>query len=185
MVISIIINVCIIRKQNPEHKADLESKKRYHPTSIRIGNVPNIIWPLEGWLEHLRRAILEMYRIADAARLRVGKWLRSINLEKIEQAEFDAAIRSSFYAAAFDGLPAEMRNLANSQLIEEYVRLNMGNIKTLSKNNFGRVLQKRFRRILAVLDEESVSHFKFGKLRPLYHMVKLVLGPTGKWVKGN
>ena len=139
-----------------------------------MGNINNMIRPIEGLLPHIRSAITEMASIENAAReqiafrLRMADWTSDVDVGTI--------IKNSFDGAAGEVDKSKWSGIASSLCVAEYERILHGEIQALVKNNFVRVLVKRFRRLI------NEPH---AKLRPLYNLVKLVLGPMGNWAKGN
>ena len=108
----------------------------------------------------------------NSARLLIGDRLRDWDWANVQMSsgELSKIISDAFLAARkpYLGLVISI-----SVVIQQLERFFVGNLKAIVKNNFDRVMIKRFRRLLEIPGSE--------KCRPLWFLLKLVLGSTGTW----
>jgi hypothetical protein len=82
------------------------------------------------------------------------------------------------YSLAAAKVDPEFSGVADQRGLQQMqVRL-IGNLKSLTRNNFVRVLTKFFRKKLGVKTSQS-------KFRPAQFLQKIALGVPGRWTKGT
>jgi hypothetical protein len=164
------------RKMNAIRRQDFYSKSDFQQCTISIGNVENHIAKYEGLLVHMRAAIGELWAVEDRARLTISQLLRRHQWgSEMKMATLEQLINSSFMEASVEIAKeaGDGRKPIDKRVWQQMVRRYLGNLKTMVRNNYTRVLAKRIRRLLDAREAY--------KCRPVYFVIKLLLGPRGNW----
>ena len=160
-----------------ERAEDFSLKSQFQESTIRMGNVERVMRPIQGLHNHLKDAITKITAMENDARQHLARKLRAFPWNSDVTPVIDIAheIKQSFEEAAANVERPRWTSTASSLCLAEYERIVHGELSAVAKNNFIRVLVKRFR---FIIDE------KHARLRPLYNLIKLVMGPSGNWAKG-
>ena len=140
-----------------------------------MGNLFRKMRPIGGFLDHLRNAITEIAAIENSARQHLSAGFRSFDFSTADQVAIAKVIHDSFKMSAGEVDKEKWSSVSNAECLGEYERICTGELKAMVKNNLIRVLVKRFR---YTIQEQHA------RLRPLYNLVKLTMGPMGNWAKG-
>ena len=163
------------RKTNKDLRADKDAKMHFQRSTIRIGNLDNQFVSeklVDGFREHFIQSLYKLTEMENAARITIGIKLRQLDWQN-EQLTADNLLKIIWEAFLEARIPYSESPISNTVVIQQLQRFFIGNLKTIVKNHFERVLLKRFRRMLGIRGND--------KCRPLWFLLKLVLGSVGSW----
>ena len=167
---------------NDVKREDMNSQSMYQKSTIRMGQISKYRnEKLEDFWVFFSDIIAKIWSVEDAARLTVGKEFRQksdADWAEMSVQTLQEILKSAFDSAAEEPLEIETEDQVDvSSLVkQQWCRDFIGRLKTLVKNNFCRVLTMRCRRLLNV---------KQKKCRPIYFLLKALLGRAGGWEKGT
>jgi hypothetical protein len=143
----------------------------------KISAFTNLHQHIQEWIG--RQCVIEnKARLLIATALRKNHYESDMEIIKLIDISFSIAAQEAAQAVGDDWGDAQKNiGLTDKRVLQQLQRRFEGNVKSLAKNNFARVLQLIFRK---ELDIDAAT-----KCRPLYYLFKIVLGQSGQWSKGK